>query len=207
MKRLLIFGIIILGTLNLSGQLNPMDKLFKDKPRDIALYLNMIGQYTQIDLKRTVIPGIGAGVIINKKISVGIRYYRSTTNIPLSVDPAMGRLQMKWGGLHLEYTLWPKEKVHLTFPLSVGIGEFKINGNTNGVALTGNPNFIFAEPGFMIEANIWDYAKVGIGASYRSLANVTYGSLKASDISGFNALLSLKFGNFRYSRYKKTTFN
>lgn len=183
-----------------------MDKLFKDKHRDLTLYLNLIGQYTQIELKRTVIPAVGAGVIINKKISAGIIFYRTTTNIPVSEDPAMGRLQMQWGGFHLEYTLWPKEKVHLTFPLCVGMGEFKITGNTTGIALSGNPNFIFAEPGFMIEANIWDYAKLGIGTSYRTVANVNYGSLKASEISGFAALLSLKFGNFRYLRFKKPAY-
>jgi len=183
-----------------------MDKLFKDKPKDLTLYLNLIGQYTQIDLKRTVIPAVGAGVIINKKISVGITYYRTTTKIPLTEDPAMGRLQMHWGGFHLEYTLWPKEKVHLTFPLSIGMGEFKISGNTTGIPLSGHPNFIFAEPGFMIEANIWDYAKLGIGTSYRSVGNVNYGSLKATDINGFAALLSLKFGNFKYLRYKKPSY-
>ena len=61
MKIALAIISLILGTLHLQGQINPMDKLFKDKPRDLAIYINPIFQYSQIALQRTSIAGIGAG--------------------------------------------------------------------------------------------------------------------------------------------------
>ena len=177
-----------------------MDKLFKDKPRDLTLYLNPTFEYSQIVLNRAMIGGLGGGVIINKRISIGVVYSLPLENIPLPPSIGTHKFQMKSGGLHLEYTLWPVQKVHLTFPLSVGMGQLKIAGNPGGT-ISGSPNFIFAEPGMMIEANILWYAKLGIGTSYRYTASVSYDSLAPGDLSGFAAVVSLKFGKFRYSRH------
>jgi len=200
MKLLLIFALAILGSLNLNGQINPMDKLFKDKPRDLTLYINPTFQYSQIALQRCKIVGLGGGVIINKKISLGVEYNSPLNNITLPVSYGAGKLKMAWGGLHFEYTLWPLQKVHLSFPLSAGLGQMKITGNTGGTA-TGSPNFIYAEPGLMIEANIWRYAKLDIGTSYRYTGAISYDNLTEEDIKGFAAVISLKFGMFRYSRH------
>ena len=201
MKILLIIILAIFGTMKLCGQINPMDQLFKDKPRDLVLYLNPTFEYSQIALSRTMIGGLSGGVIINKKISIGAVCNVLPKNISLPPTIGTGKFQMNWGGLHLEYTLWPLQKVHLTFPLSAGIGRLKITGNTGGT-LSGSPNFIFSEPGIIIEANIWRYAKLGIGTSYRYTGNVSYDSLTSADLSGFAAVLSLKFGNFRYSLHR-----
>ena len=198
MKRLLIISIALMGALSLNGQVNPMDELFKDKPRNLTLYLNPSFEYTQIALQRAMTIGLGGGVIINKKISLGAVYGTTLNSILLPVADSPGKLQMRWGGLHFEYTLWPLQKVHLTFPLSAGIGKLKVTGNTSET-VSGSPDFIFAEPGMMIEANIWRYIKLGIGTSYRYTGNVTYDSLTPSDLSGFAAVVSLKIGMFRYS--------
>ena len=198
MKFMLIITIAVFAAMKLEGQINPMDQLFKDKPRDLALYLNPTFEYSQIALNRTMIGGLSGGVIINKKISIGAAYNMIPNNIPLPPAVGTGKFHMNWGGLHLEYTLWPLQKVHLTFPLSVGVGQLKIAGKTSGT-ISGNPNFIFAEPGIIIEANISRYAKLGIGTSYRYTGNVSYDLPTPDDLSGFAALVSLKFGNFRYS--------
>ena len=198
MRILLVLAIVVFGVKTLTGQINPMDKLFKDKPRDLTLYLNPTFEYSQIALQRTMIGGLGAGVIINKKISLGGVYNTTVTNINLPASIGTGKLKMAFEGVHFEYTVWPLQKVHLTFPLSVGAGQLQITGNTS--AVTGSPNFIFAEPGMVIEANIHRYIKVGIGTTYRYTGSVTYGNLSSGDLSGFAAVISLKFGNFRYSR-------
>ena len=200
MKIFLIFTLAVFGVLNLKGQIKPMDKLFRDKPRDITLYLNPNFEYSQIALQRTMIGGLGVGVIINRKISIGAVYNTTIKNIHLPEPIGTGNLKMAFEGVHFEYTIWPTQVVHLTFPLSAGLGQLQITGNTS--AITGSPNFIFAEPGMVIEANIWKYAKLGIGTTYRYTANVTYGTITQDDLSGFNAIISLKFGYFRNSRRK-----
>lgn len=198
MKIALILTLTVIVVLNLKGQIKPMDKLFRDKPRDIALYLNPTFEYSQIALQRTMIGGLGAGVIINKKISLGAVYTTTIKTIALPETLGTGNLKMALEGIHFEYTLWPLQKVHLSFPFSVGMGQLQVTGNTT--SLKGSPNFIFAEPGMVIEANIYRYIKLGIGTTYRYTANVSYGNLTPENLSGFAAVISLKFGNFRYSR-------
>ena len=198
MKILLIITVAVFGALNLNGQINPMDQLFKDKPRDLTLYLNPTFEYSQIALQRLMIGGLGGGVIINIKFSLGAVYNQPLENISLPPSVGTGKFQMIWGGLHLGYTLWPLQKVHLTFPLSAGVGQLKITGSTSGT-VSGSPHFIFAEPGMMLEANIWRYARLGLGTSYRYTGKVSFNSLTPGDLSGFAAVVSLQFGNFRYS--------
>ncbi len=196
MKTFLVITIFIFSVMNLKGQLNPMDKLFKDRPRDITLYISPTFQYSQIALQHSTIAGLGAGVILHKHFLLGVIGNLTFPDIALPEASGSGKLKMFWGGIHLEYTLWPLQPVHLTFPLSAGAGQLKITGNT--APITGNPNFIFAEQGMLIEANVWKYVKFGMGASYRYTGNVSYNNYSSGDLSGFAALVSLKFGKFRY---------
>jgi len=197
MKKLLALILLFLTILQVQAQLNPMDHLFKDKPRDLNFYINPVVQFSQIDLQSSTIPGFGVGMIIHKKILIGVQYNLTLKDINLPSANGSGNLKMRWGGLHLEYTLWPLQMVHLTFPLTTGVGKLSITGNTNGT-LSGTPNFLFAESGMIIEFNIWKYAKLGLGTTYRYTGNVSYNSITSGDLSGFAAVASLKFGMFKY---------
>ncbi len=214
MKTLFALITLILCMLQLSGQINPMDKLFKDRPKDLSLYINPTFQYSQIAVQHSTIAGIGAGLIINKKITVGVDGNLSFPDISLPESSGPGKLQMKWGGIHFEYTLWPLQIVHLTFPFSAGMGQLKITGNSE--TMTGSPNFLFLTSGLMLEFNVWKYAKLGIGTTYRYTGNVNYRSvpesvflysITESDLKGFAAVVSLKFGIFRYLKRDLAKFN
>ena len=202
MRILLVIIPFIFCTLHLNGQSQVMAHLFKDKSKDLSLYINPTFQFSEIVQQYCVIPGIRGGVIFNKNIAVGGLYNFTLNGLTLPQTKGAGQLQMKWGGIYFEYTLWPLQKVHLTIPVSSGIGQLKISGNTNET-LTGKPNFFFAEPGLMIEINIWKYAKLGFGGSYRYTGNVSYNSLIPDDLSGFAFVASVKLGMFNYPELKK----
>lgn len=201
MKILLAIVFFVSCGFNLCGQSRAMRHLFKDKPKNLSLFINPTIQYTQIIQQNCLIPGIRAGVIINKKIAVGGLYNLTLGNIFLPVTKGGGKLGMKSAGVLFEYTIWPLRKVHLTIPISTGIGQLKITESLNGIT-TGNPDFFFAEPGLMMEINSWKYTKVGFGISYRCTANVSYNSLTTNDLNGLSFVASIKFGNFNYAKRK-----
>lgn len=205
MKLILTIIPLLFWMLQLNGQSKVMGHLFKDKPRDLSLFINPTCQYSDITQSYSIIPGLRAGVIINKKIALGAVYNYTLTDLDIPAAQGGGKLRMQWGGLHFEYTLWPLQIVHLTFPLSGGIGQAKITQTPNGTSETiiGNPKFGFVEPGLMIEVNVWKYAKFGIGSSYRYITNMSYNSITSNDLGGFAAVASLKFGKFDYGIRKK----
>ena len=196
MRILLSIIPIFFCVLHLNGQPKTMHHLFRDKSTALSPFINPTIQYSQIALQNCLIPGIRVGVNINNKLAIGGVYNFTLGDIVLPASNGAGKLKMKWGGLHLEYTLWPLQVVHLTLPLSAGIGKMNITENLNET-MTGSPNFIFAEPGLMIEINIWKYAKLGFGGSYRYTSNVTYNALNTNDLNGFSVVASVKFGMFK----------
>ncbi|HEY3388975.1 MAG TPA: hypothetical protein VGK38_05350, partial [Prolixibacteraceae bacterium] len=193
MKILISTIMLLFSMIPVNGQSNRKTHLFTDKSKDLSFFINPTFQFSEIAQQYCDIPGIRAGIIINKKLIIGGLYNFSLNDILIPETKGGGKLQMKWGGLHFEYTLWPLQVVHLTVPFSAGIGQMKIAESQNAT-LTGNPNFYFTEPGLMIEINIWKYAKLGIGANYRYTGSVSYNHLTANDLNGFSAVASVKFG-------------
>ena len=194
--------VLLFSVFPVNGQKLKKTHLFDDKTKNLSFFINPTFQYSQIARQFCTIPGIRAGVIFNNRFLIGGVYNMTLGDIALPASIGAGKLQMKWGGVHLEYTLWPLQIVHLTIPLSAGIGQMKITESVNET-LTGAPNFYFAEPGLMIEINVWKYAKLGFGGSYRYTANVSYNSLTTNDLNGFSAVASVKFGMFNNPEQKK----
>ena len=176
-----------------------MRHLFKDTSKDLKLFINPTYEFTEVVQQFCSVTGIRAGVIINKRLIIGGVYNFQLQKITLPESLGFGQLGMQMEGIHLEYTLWPLQKVHLSFPLSGGLGQLKISGSTTPIA-PDKPNFFFAEPGMMIETNIWKYARFGFGGSYRYTANVEYNGLTTNDLNGFSAVVSLKMGLFNYEK-------
>ena len=202
MRILILMIAFLLCVFPVNSQPKVKTHLFKDKSTAPIPFINPTFQYSQIAKQFCTIPGIRAGVIFNNRFLIGGVYNMTLGDIALPASIGAGKLQMKWGGVHLEYTLWPLQVVHLTIPLSAGIGQMKITESANET-LTGSPNFYIAEPGLMIEINVWKYAKLGFGGSYRYTANVSYNSLTTNDLNGFSVVASVKFGMFNNPEQKK----
>jgi len=194
--RILIAIIAFLScAIQVNGQKLKKTHLFDDKPNGINYFINPTYQFSEISQQYCSIPGIRAGIIINKNFLIGGIYNFNLNEISLSESKGAGKLRIKWGGLHLEYTLWPEQFVHLTIPVSAGIGILKTNGSTY-TTMTGSPNFLFYDLGLMVEFNIWKYAKLGLGGSHLYTKKVTYNNLSSFDINAFAFVASVKFGIF-----------
>jgi hypothetical protein len=200
MKRWLAIIMFVFCVIQMNGQPKVMSHLFKDKAKDLNPYISSTFQFSEVALQYSTVAGLGAGVIINKKIILGLLYHSTFNEIALPVLKGSGLLKMKMEGVHFEYTLWPLQKIHLSIPLSAGIGQLKITDSELSVQ-TGKPSFLFAEPGLILEINVWKYAKLGISTSYRYTSQVGYGPITSTDLNGFIAAVSVKFGMFNYAEH------
>lgn len=101
-----------------------------------------------------------------------------------------------YGGLDIEYTNQSYRVVHLT--LSSLIGGGGLMGRNHHFDRTNDDRdryFIF-EPGLNVEVNITELVRVSAGASYKLISGINRFGFRDSDFSGFNGVLSLKFGRF-----------
>ncbi len=105
-------------------------------------------------------------------------------------------LALGYGGVELEYINRTKKLVHFSIHTLIGGGEVEFREKSRSFEIT-NGDVIFAmEPGISVLLNVAQFFRIGAGASYRFIGGVNLDGLSNSDISGFSAVLTAKFGKF-----------
>ena len=115
---------------------------------------------------------------------------------------------MGYGGLFLEYILFPKSAVHLSIPLIIGAGGTTLNAKKYQDDSNLNPNewalyeyvessgFFLLEPGLNVELNMAKFFRLSAGANYRYVSGTNLQRLSDNDLSGVNFNITFKFGGF-----------
>lgn len=151
------------------------------------------------------------GVIINKKIGVGITasgiVSSQTTDIYYAAydEETAAVVRGIYGGLKIEPLLNPHKLVHIGFPTVVGGGMlFYMTDRSNYVDVNGKYNrreidsdaFFYIEPGAAVEFNITNFMRFEIALTYRYAQGL---SLNSTPDNGFNKIttyINFKFGKF-----------
>jgi hypothetical protein len=175
-----------------------------------------IGGYGALSNKFTKIRGEYAnyveaygGVYLNHRFLIGIGGGATTNDLPVplkySTLPEAG-LSYQYGqcGLVTEYVIGSNRAVHLVAHLFTGAG-FTLQYDRHDWsedrfdAMEDHRDenwFVVAEPGLQVEINLFRWARLSPGISYRT----TFGSdglgLKDSDLSNISYNATLKFGLF-----------
>jgi hypothetical protein len=189
-----------------------MNTLFgKGNNTTVGWFVGPTGGYTRFCSSDVALAGIEAGMVINHHFTIGLTGtgvansdYLTYNNI---VDTASVRLEGCYGGLLLEYTLFPKSVIHVTFPLMIGGGQMSYittNGNESwdeegsdcDNRKIDEDNFFVVEPGVKAEINILKFMRFGVGVSYRYTPDLDMINTSSSFINNFTASASLKFGKF-----------
>lgn len=116
------------------------------------------------------------------------------------------RLEGGYGGLAIEYTLFPQSNIHLNIPVTIGGGGFTYVDADNPVGAVnpaGSQAFFSLEVGAELEINVAKFMKIGFGASYRSVSGTSLLNqsnqqeiISASVLDGMSYGIVLKFGRF-----------
>jgi hypothetical protein len=125
-------------------------------------------------------------------------------------DTAGGYLEGGYGGIQLEYTLFPKSVVHVTFPVLIGGGgiSYVVHDDSwnddhhgdgdwdchNNVLVSGG--FFVVEPGVKAEVNILKFMRLDVGVTYRYVPNLQVTNTSEDLLNNFNVTMGLKFGKF-----------
>jgi hypothetical protein len=207
--RTLLMVTISCISLNVFAQ-TEMQTLFgksKNRVKYLGLYVAPEVSYGQFDGGFRPLVGNSVMLSINKKFAVGATASGVLSKRRSNVSAG------QFGGLKIEYSLRPDALVHVTFPLLIGAGSVsemsdfvnydRVNrrGERFGDSMYSHRDLSFiVQPGVNVEANLFKYTKIFLGANYRLAANQNG---YTSDLSGFSSTLGLKFGIFDYVLKKK----
>lgn len=188
--------------LNATAQpIEEVKTIFGNGKPHIGYFLSPSFQFGNFAGSTAVIPGIGAGVLLNNKISLEAKYKLTVTkNTPVGEDPQF-YLHGQWIGLRCEYSIKQSSAVHLSFPLEIGIGEIELDlkdsfENQHITIPSGDVWFANIEPGVALEVNLLKYVKLNLSAGYRFVSDVSFRNLSEKDLMGFTYSAGFKVGLF-----------
>lgn len=160
------------------------------------------------------------GWIINHVVSIGGGGYGLVTKPEIGRFTANGAdttlsLNFGYGGLIFEYTNNSFKALHFTVNTLIGAGsasykqinslDADMENDNEWDNKLGSSTFFVVEPSITAEINVLSYFRVAIGASYRFVSGVDLAhyvgnsavvKTSAKDLSGFNGVISFKFGKF-----------
>ena len=162
--------------------------------------------WSQIDNRDAFIGGMSGGIIVNHEFSIGLAAYgiMNPQNFKYSgiIDTADVYLYGGYGGLKLEYRLFPLNTINLAFPVLIGGGgvTYSTWGPDNWHGDEDDAyawdSFFIIEPGVMAGINILKFMRLDVGVSYRYAPAIDLPETDSDLMNGFNANISLKFGRF-----------
>ena len=166
--------------------------------------------YTQFDKRDVWLGGMSLGMIINHNFTIGLTGRGWTNHESLyfeNIADSAGYLEGGYGGLLLEYTLFPKSVVHVTFPVMIGAGgasyvtkgqnqDWTGDHNDNNCTSLDSDGFFVCEPGVRAEVNIFKFMRLNAGVSYRYVGGLQLVNTSSDMMNNFTATVGLKFGKF-----------
>jgi hypothetical protein len=203
------------------------------KFKSLGLYVAPEAGFSQFANAYARVGGASAMLLINGKFAIGVSGQstdrNSFTPTDLNANSALA-MRVQNAGLKVEYIASIHKVVHLTFPLTIGVGRASVD-SVNGVSSPINiidfdddrrngrgsrgrgndansSNFGFIQPGVNLELNVFKYGKIFIGGSYRIATNINSNAvapytLTTAQVSGLNINVGAKLGLFTYNISKK----
>lgn len=147
------------------------------------------------------------GFTFNNKFSLGLAGYGLVTNSNFTINPLTSpelvSIDVGYGGLLLEYTLFSNKMLHFTIPVVLGAGNISIYEddeddfyfNRYFDEVESSSAFVL-EPGVNVELNIFKFFRVDLGASYRLVSGTDLEYLQDDDLSDLTFNATFKFGFF-----------
>jgi len=159
--------------------------------------------YSRIQGRDALFFGGRGGWVVNHRFVMGAGGFALVTRMP----PPEGapqtvedlRTEFGYGGLWLEYILFPDKVVHASFGTLLGGGAVaysRIRRIDRQDRQVESDVVLAVEPVLSAELNVTRFLRVAAGVGYRHVGSVDLTGMRQEDLSGFSGSVMLKFGKF-----------
>lgn len=166
-------------------------------PFSIGFFVGQTSKVTELNGEAGLLMGGQAMFVFNHKFNIGGAGYGLVTPVePLGAGPSSDDyLVFGYGGMVFEPVFRAEKAIHFSIPILLGAGAY---GERRGY--WNEPDFDepfwVVEPGLNVNLNVFRVFQVGIGASYRYVADAFVADMETEELNGLAGHLSLKFGWF-----------
>jgi hypothetical protein len=161
--------------------------------------------YSTIDERPAIVFDARGGVVLGHSFSLGIGGAGFINTY--EYNPALNRevsLVGGYGGFYAEPILFPKARIHLSFPVLAGIGGAAytswVKGEYDEISQENNVEetsvFLVLEPSAELEFNFTRFFRMAAFLSYRYASDLDMTSVGPTPLNEFSAGLRFKFGKF-----------
>ncbi|MFT5166684.1 MAG: hypothetical protein ACI8P3_001916 [Saprospiraceae bacterium] len=142
--------------------------------------------FSGIGDKNTCFRGGFGGLEFNKSISIAYAAYWLEDKIELSQLPGQ-KVDMRYNGLLLGYSLKPVKVLHPKFMLLVASGKLEVENEKRD-------RLFVLQPGAGVEINVFKWWHIDILGGYRIVKGTDISALSDSDLSAPFGEIKLRFG-------------
>lgn len=149
----------------------------------------------------TLTGGRGAW-LINDTVYFGGAGYGLASEEKIDLAGKRQELEFGYGGLMAGVNLFPEKLIHATALVTYGWGavsaddDADVDDEDDDNNVTDNVNVV--EPEALVEVNVTNFMRVGLGASYRLVTGVDEATVleEKTDANGWTTTLAFNFGGF-----------
>jgi hypothetical protein len=142
----------------------------------------------------TLLGGRGAWMY-NQKYFFGGGFYSNESDLDSSMPGQQGDLDFSSASLMAGYVHNGSALIHPVLLLQAGWANLEIEGNDDSRSHL-RDEMTLIEPEALMEINVHENFKVGLGASYRMVSGIDGKILKKSQVEGWTGTLAFNFGSF-----------
>jgi len=139
--------------------------------------------------------------IIGHSMALGLfgSSFINTTDINKLINGTSSTISLTggYGGFLLEPIVLPKQAIHLSFPIEIGVGGVGYTTNDDNQTNYHNQDaFMVFKPGVEVELNMVKCFRLALGIQYRYIYGLNLQGFGKNELNGVSATMAFKFGKF-----------
>lgn len=179
--------------------------------KGFGAYVGLNSKVSSFNSQTSLLTGAEFNFVIAHKLNLGVEAYGLVNPVKShnvnNNDSSSTYLNIGYGGIHIEPVFFSSKLVHFSLPLMLGVGgiaetkksymdEYYYDNEFEDDDLLHTDFFLVAEPGALLEVNVFKFMRLGAGVSYRFVSGVDLKNQSNNDLQGLSGNLSLRLGWF-----------